>query len=401
MDMTRERRSEFVSMLRFFPLPLVLAALLTSCERPPQAAAPAPPPVPVTVSKPLSTEMVEWDEFIGRLAAPASVEIRARVSGYLEKIHFREGSDVKEGDLLITIDPRPYQAVVDRAQADVERAQVRSELARMEAKRAKGLIEAKAIAVEEIEQRNQALAEAEASLRSSRATLQTAMLDLEFTQLKSPITGRIGQALVTEGNLVSGGSNNSNATLLTTILSMDPIHCYMDVDEQSALKYRELRRQGKRASALDQEIVAEMALANEQGFPHKGVIDFVDNRLDPSAGVIRSRAVFANPGGAMAPGFFARVRIPGSGKYSALLVSDNAVGSDQGKPFLFVVGADNAVKQTPVELGPLHEGLRVVKSGISKDDRVIVDGVSLVRNGARVDVKAEVEMKAAIEPSTK
>ncbi len=345
--------------------------------------------------------MVEWDEFIGRLAAPASVEIRARVSGYLEKIHFREGSDVKEGDLLITIDPRPYQAVVDRAQADVERAQVRSELARMEAKRAKGLIEAKAIAVEEIEQRNQALAEAEASLRSSRATLQTAMLDLEFTQLKSPITGRIGQALVTEGNLVSGGSNNSNATLLTTILSMDPIHCYMDVDEQSALKYRELRRQGKRASALDQEIVAEMALANEQGFPHKGVIDFVDNRLDPSAGVIRSRAVFANPGGAMAPGFFARVRIPGSGKYSALLVSDNAVGSDQGKPFLFVVGADNAVKQTPVELGPLHEGLRVVKSGISKDDRVIVDGVSLVRNGARVDVKTEVEMKAAIEPSTK
>lgn len=388
-------------MLRLFPLPLVLAALLISCERPPQAAAPAPPPVPVTVSKPLSTEMVEWDEFIGRLAAPASVEIRARVSGYLEKIHFREGSDVKEGDLLITIDPRPYQAVVDRAQADVERAQVRSELARMEAKRAKGLIEAKAIAVEEIEQRNQALAEAEASLRSSRATLQTATLDLEFTQLKSPITGRIGQALVTEGNLVSGGSNNSNATLLTTILSMDPIHCYMDVDEQSALKYRELRRQGKRASALDQEIVAEMALANEQGFPHKGVIDFVDNRLDPSAGVIRSRAVFANPGGAMAPGFFARVRIPGSGKYSALLVSDNAVGSDQGKPFLFVVGADNAVKQTPVELGPLHEGLRVVKSGISKDDRVIVDGVSLVRNGARVDVKAEVEMKAAIEPSTK
>ena len=381
-------------MFRLFPL-LLFVWVLNSCERPPQAPAPASPPSPVTVSKPLSTEMVEWDEFIGRLAAPASVEIRARVSGYLEKIHFKEGSDVKAGDLLITIDPRPYQAVVDRTQADFERAQVHVELARMEAKRAKALIESKAIAVEEIEQRNQALAEAEAGLRSARATLETATLDLEFTQLKSPITGRVGQAMVTEGNLVSGGSNNSNATVLTNIVSVDPIHCYLDVDEQSALKYRELRRLGKRASALDQEIVAEMGLANEQGFPHKGVIDFVDNQLDPSTGVIRSRALFANPGGAMAPGFFARVRIPGSGKYGALLVRDNAIGSDQGKPFLFVVGADKVVKQVPVEIGPLHAGLRVVKSGITKDDLVIVDGVALARNGVRVDVKSEIPMSFA------
>ncbi len=387
-------------MFRLFPL-LLFVWVLNSCERPPQAPAPASPPSPVTVSRPLGIEMVEWDEFIGRLEAPASVEIRARVSGYLEKIHFKEGSDVKAGDLLITIDPRPYQAVVDRAQADSERAQVHVELARMESKRAKALIESKAIAVEEIEQRNQALAEAEAGLRSARATLETATLDLEFTQLKSPITGRVGQALVTEGNLVSGGSNNSNATVLTNIVSVDPIHCYLDVDEQSALKYRELRRLGKRASALDQEIVAEMGLANEQGFPHKGVIDFVDNRLDPSTGVIRSRALFANPGGAMAPGFFARVRIPGSGKYAALLVRDNAVGSDQGKPFLFVVGADKIVKQVPVEIGPLHAGLRVVKSGITKDDLVIVDGVALARNGVRVDVKSEIPMSLVTTPVSK
>lgn len=387
-------------MLRLFPL-LLFVWMLNSCERPPQAPAPASPPSPVTVSRPLGIEMVEWDEFIGRLEAPASVEIRARVSGYLEKIHFKEGSDVKAGDLLITIDPRPYKAVVDRAQADFERAQVHVELARMESKRAKALIESKAIAVEEIEQRHQALAEAEAGLRSARATLETATLDLEFTQLKSPITGRVGQALVTEGNLVSGGSNNSNATVLTTIVSVDPIHCYLDVDEQSALKYRELRRLGKRASALDQEIVAEMGLANEQGFPHKGVIDFVDNRLDPSTGVIRSRALFANPGGAMAPGFFARVRIPGSGKYAALLVRDNAVGSDQGKPFLFIVGADKIVKQVPVEIGPLHAGLRVVKSGITKDDLVIVDGVALARNGVRVDVKSEIPMSLATTPAAK
>ena len=387
-------------MFRLFPL-LLFVWVLNSCERPPQAPAPASPPSPVTVSRPLGIEMVEWDEFIGRLEAPASVEIRARVSGYLEKIHFKEGSDVKAGDLLITIDPRPYQAVVDRAQADFERAQVHVELARMESKRAKALIESKAIAVEEIEQRHQALAEAEAGLRSARATLETATLDLEFTQLKSPITGRVGQALVTEGNLVSGGSNNSNATVLTNIVSVDPIHCYLDVDEQSALKYRELRRLGKRASALDQEIVAEMGLANEQGFPHKGVIDFVDNRLDPSTGVIRSRALFANPGGAMAPGFFARVRIPGSGKYAALLVRDNAVGSDQGKPFLFVVGADKIVKQVPVEIGPLHAGLRVVKSGITKDDLVIVDGVALARNGVRVDVKSEIPMSLVTTPVSK
>lgn len=378
----------------------LLMAALVSCERAQNSAPPPAPPAPVTVARPVSASLVEWDEFIGRLSAPESVEVRARVSGYLEKIHFREGTDVKAGDLLFTIDPRPYQAVVDRAQAEVERAQVRLELAKAESKRAKNLMESKAIAVEEIEQRNQALAEAEASLRSARASLDTATLDLQFTQLRSPISGRTGHALVTVGNLVSGGSgSNSNATILTTIVSVDPIHCYMDVDEQSALKYRELRRLGQRASALDQEIPAEMALANEQGYPHKGVIDFVDNRLDPGTGVIRSRAVFPNPGGLMAPGFFARVRIPGSGKYQALLVQDNALGSDQGKPFLFVVGDGEVVKQVPVETGPLHDGLRVVKTGIKDGERVIIDGMALVRNGSKVTVKEEKPMRVEAAPS--
>lgn len=385
-------------MYRLITLSLVLATL-SSCERAQQKTNAAPPPAPVTVAKALSTELTEWDEFIGRLAAPEAVEIRARVSGYLAEIHFREGSDVKAGDLLFTIDRRPYQAVVDRTQADVERAQVRLELAKMEARRAKALIESKAIAVEEIDQRNQALAEAEASLRSSRATEAQARLDLEFTELRSPISGRIGNVLITKGNLINGGTNNSNASVLTTIVSVDPIHCYLDVDEQSALKYRELRRLGMRASALDEKIPAEMALANEQGYPHKGHIDFVDNRLDPGTGVIRSRALFPNPGGLMAPGFFARVRIPGSGKYSGLLVQDNAIGSDQGKPFLFIVGQDNAVKQVPVELGPMHEGMRVVKSGITKDDRIIVNGMALVRNGTQVQVKEEKEMKTAMLPA--
>lgn len=382
-------------MQRLLALSLVLAAL-SSCERAQQTSNAAAAPAPVTVAKPVSAELVEWDEFIGRLDAPDSVEIRARVSGYLDKIHFREGSDVKAGDLLFTIDPRPYQVVVDRANADLERAEVRVKLATMEAKRATELAESKAIAAEEIDQRNQALAEAEASLRSARATLEEAKLDLEFTQLRSPITGRIGNLLVTQGNLVSGGSNVSNATVLTRIVSVDPIHCYLDVDEQSALKYRELRRLGQRASALDEQIPAEMALANEQGYPHKGVIDFVDNRLDPGTGVIRSRALFPNPGGLMAPGFFARVRIPGSGKYSGLLVHDQAIGSDQGKPFVFVVGADKKVKQVPVEIGPLHDGLRVIKTGVEKEDRIVVEGMALVRNGADVDVKEERAMKTAM-----
>ncbi len=381
-------------MQRFLAFSLALFAL-SSCERAQQKANVTPPPPPVTVAKPLSTELIEWDEFIGRLDAPESVEIRARVSGYLDKIHFREGSDVKAGDLLFTIDRRPYQAVADRTQADVERAQVRLELAKMEAKRAKGLLESKAIAVEEIDQRNQALAEAEASLRSARATHVQAELDLEFTELKSPITGRIGDVLITQGNLINGGTNNSNATVLTTIVSVDPIHCYLDVDEQSALKYRDLRRLGQRASALDEQIPAEMALANEQGYPHKGVIDFVDNRLDPGTGVIRSRALFPNPGGLMAPGFFARVRIPGSGKYTGLLVHDNAIGSDQGKPFVFVAGQDDVIKQVPVETGPMHDGLRVVKTGITKEDRVVVDGMSLVRNGTKVNIKEERPMQSA------
>lgn len=381
-------------MSRLILLCLALG-VLAQCERPPKGAAPAAPPPPVTVAKPLTTDLVEWDEFIGRLMAPKSVEIRSRVSGYLEKIHFREGSDVKEGDLLFTIDRRPYQAVVDGAQADVERSQVRVELAKMEAKRAKTLSEARAIAVEEIEQRNQALAEAEANFRSANATLQTAKLDLEFTELKAPITGRISYALVTEGNLISGGSNNSNATVLTTIVSLDPIHCYMDVDEQSSLKYRDLLRQGKRASALNEEIPAEMTLANETGYPHKGVIDFVDNQLDPGTGVIRARAVFPNADHLMAPGFFARVRIPGSGKYTARLVKDDAVGSDQGQPFLFVLDANDTVRQVPVILGPLHEGLRIVKEGIQGDDRIIVNGMALVRAGTKVEVKAEVAMKPA------
>ena len=385
-------------MHRLLAFSLVLAAL-SSCQRAQQKSNAAPPPPPVTVSKAISTEITEWDEFIGRLAAPESVEIRARVSGYLAEIHFQEGSDVKAGDLLFTIDRRPYQAVVDRTQADVERAQVRLELAKMEAKRAKALIESKAIAVEEIDQRNQALAEAEASLRSARATDAQARLDLEFTELRSPISGRIGNVLITQGNLIQGGTNNSNASVLTTIVSVDPIHCYIDVDEQSALKYRELRRLGQRASALDEQIPAEMALANEEGYPHKGVIDFVDNRLDPGTGVIRSRALFPNPGGLMAPGFFARVRIPGSGKYSGLLVQDNAIGSDQGKPFLFVVGQDDLVKQVPVELGPMHEGMRVVKTGITKEDRIIVNGMALVRNGTKVQVKEEKEMKTAMVPA--
>lgn len=388
-------------MQRLLAFSLVLATL-SSCERAQQKTNATPPPPPVTVAKPLSTELVEWDEFIGRLDAPESVEIRARVSGYLEKIHFREGSDVKAGDLLFTIDPRPYQAVVDRAQADAERAEVRVELSKMEAKRAKGLIESKAIAIEEIEQRNQALADAEAGLRSARATLEEARLNLEFTQLKSPITGRIGDVLITQGNLINGGSNNSNATVLTTVVSVDPIHCYLDVDEQSALKYRELRRLGERASALDEQIPAEMALASEQGYPHKGVIDFVDNRLDPGTGVIRSRALFPNPGGLMAPGFFARVRIPGSGKYTALLVHDNAVGSDQGEPFLFVVGADDVVKQVPVTIGPMHEGLRIVKTGVTKEERIVVNGMALVRPGMKVNVKEEIEMKPVLaQPATK
>jgi RND family efflux transporter MFP subunit len=379
-------------MNRIFPV-LALAGggifLIASCKPPGSVAAAAPPtPVSVTVATPVQKHLIEWDEFVGRLASPKTVELRARVSGYLDSVHFKEGSEVKEGDLLFTIDPRPYRAIADRAKAEFERATTHAELAASEAERAQGLVASKAISAEDFEQKVKTKSEALSSVRGAEAALAAANLDLEFTEVRAPIGGRISDARVREGNLVIGG-NTDKATPLTTIVILDPIYCYMDVDERSSLKYRKLYREGKRDSALFGEVRAEMGLANEDGFPHVGVVDFVDNEISPETGTIRSRAVFPNKDRLMSPGYFARVRVPGSGEYDGLLVRDSAIGSDQGRPYVYVVDADNVAHYRSVVTGPLEDGLRVVKEGLKPGEPIVVNGFMAVKNGAKVTPEKE------------
>jgi multidrug efflux system membrane fusion protein len=363
---------------------LFAAAGGSGCRR-----AAAPPPVPpvatVSVRQPVTREVVEWDEFPGRLEAVEAVEIRARVTGYLQSVHFRDGSDVKKGDLLFVIDPRPYQAELAREQAHVRQAETRFELTSNDLVRAERLLKSKAISEEEADMRNKARREAEAALQSARAALEIAALNVAYTQIHAPINGRIGRKRITEGNLVNG--NQGQSTLLTTIVSLDPIYCYVDADEQSVLKYQQLAREGKRVSARDAQIGCELGLANEEGFPHQGTIDFVDNQVDPATGTLRARGVFPNPERSLVPGFFARLRVHGSGKYPALLIPDEALGSDQGNKFVLVVNAQEVIEYRPVKTGPLSDGLRVVREGIQATDWVVVNGLMSVRPGAKV--KAE------------
>lgn len=383
--------------------PLLAGALLTllvfpACRKTPAAAgAPAPAAAKVTVAKPIPQRLTEWDEFTGRLSAVASVDVRARVSGYLESTHFTEGRDVKAGDLLFVIDPRRYRAEVARAQAELERANAAFELATAEGERAQLLRKREAISAEEADVKAKGRLGAAAALAAAQAQLDQAKLELEWTRVTAPISGRVGRKLITEGNLVTGGSKDAN--VLTTIVQLDPIYCYFDVDERSALKYRELARTGQRESALYHAIPAEMGLANQAGFPHRGKIDFVDTEISATTGSIKARGVFPNPDRLMSPGFFARVRIPGSGDYDALLVRDAAIGSDQGRPFVYVVGADGKVALRPVVTGGLEQGLRIVREGLAAGDRVVVNGLMAVRPGAVVAAE-ETEMKLPAKAAT-
>ena len=375
-------RARMKSLRPILVLACLAAAVLAGCK--PPATPPAKPaPAAVSVALPLPRTVNEWDEFTGRLVSPETVEVRARVSGYVEQVHFKEGGDVKQGDRLYTLDQRPFQAVVDRAKAELGAARARAELAAGEAKRAESLAATKAISTDTFETRVKSATEANESVRSAEAAVKVAELDLEFTEVRAPISGRISNARVTAGNLVSGG-NSAGTTVLTTIVSLDPMQCYLLVDEASALRYRQLYREGRRASALFEKIPAEMALGNETGFPRQGHVDFVDNELDPATGTIRVRAVFPNADKLMAPGFFARVRIPGNGEYAAVLVRDSALGSDQGRPYVLVADAQDTATYRPVKLGPLLDGLRVVREGLAETDRVIVSGLMTARPGQPV-----------------
>jgi len=338
----------------------------------------------------------DWDDFTGRLEAVESVEVRPRVSGYIDKVAYVEGKSVKQGDLLFVIDPRPYKADHDRAAADLARLLTARDLSTTELQRVQKLQASGAVSQEELDERGSSLAQAEANVAGARAALETAALNLGFTRVTSPIDGRVGRAEVTRGNLVTGGNNGG--TVLTTLVSVDPIYMYFDADEEAYLRYNQLAREGLRPSSRDAENPVQLGLANEEGWPHLGLMDFVDNQLNPTTGTIRARAVFDNKEGYFTPGMFARIRLLGSGEYEALLIEDRAVGTDQSQKFVFVVGADNKVEYRAVKLGRLVDGLRVVRDGVKAGETIIVNGLQRVRPGAPVTPTLET-MGAAAAPA--
>jgi multidrug efflux system membrane fusion protein len=359
---------------------LTLITFSTGCST--NTAAQQGPPLPpqVTVAHVLSREVTEWDEFTGRLQAVDTVDVRPRVSGYVAAVRFEEGAIVRRGDLLFQIDPRPFEAEVDRLRAELARARATAQRAESELRRANRLSAENAIASEERDRRASFAQESSAQTAAVEAALRAAELNLEFTQVTSPIEGRVGRAIVTEGNLVSSGPGE--ATLLTTVVSLDPVYAYFDADEQTFLKYTAGGRDPRRARPSDFPI--RMALANDDGFPRQGRLDFLDNQIDGATGTIRGRAVFRNTNGLLTPGLFVRIRLAGTGSYHGLLIQDRAVGTDLSKKFVYVVGPNHEIEYRTVTLGPMVDGLRVVRSGLAAGEPIVINGLQRVRPGAQV-----------------
>jgi RND family efflux transporter MFP subunit len=362
-------------------IPLFSALGLVSCGEAPKPAA-APPPPAVTVAKPVVRSVVDKDEYVGRFVAVDSVEVRARVSGYLEKIHFVDGQQVKQGDLLFTIDRRPFQTTLDQTRANL--AQVRANLAFAESdlNRASQLVRDRTITEQTFEQRTQAKRVAEAAVAASEASVRQAELDIQFTELRAPVAGHIGDRRVSPGNLVTGGTGG-NTTMLASIVSTDPIRFEFTFDEASYLRYTRLGESRDMANRRTR-IPVGLKLLDEAGFPHQGAMDFVDNVIDRSSGTIRGRALFTNPEGLFTPGMFGRVQLPGSPAYDAVLVPDAAIGSEQARKYVLVVDAEDVARQKYVTLGQLVDNLRVIKEGLGPDDRVVVNGIARVRPGSKV-----------------
>lgn len=378
---------------RLMVLAVVATAALSACARTAAQAA-APPPPQVTAAEVISRDLTEWDEFTGRLEAVNTVAVRPRVSGYVAAVRFEEGAIVSRGDLLFVIDARPFQAEVDRLRAELLRARATIQRATSELQRAERLTTENAISHEELDRRSAFAQESAAQASAVEATLRAAELNLEFTRVTAPISGRVGRAIVTEGNLVSTGPGE--ATLLTTVVSLDPIYASFDADEQTFLRYGDLARAGKRASARQSGLPIQMALAGDDAFPREGKMDFLDNQMDPTTGTIGARAVFRNADLSLTPGLFIRVRLAGTARYRGLLIQDRAVGTDLDKRFVFVVSAASEIEHRVVTLGPIVDGLRVVRTGLKPGDVVVVNGLQRVRPGVKVDVTA-VPMEATAD----
>ena len=352
---------------------LLFAVLLAACSKPagPDASqSAAPPPADVSVAQVVSREITEWDEFIGRVEAKETIELRPRVGGYLKAVHFEEGGPVKKGQLLFSIDDREYRAAVETAAANVARAQTRVELASGELARSNKLLAARAVSQEEFATRKGELAQANADVRTAKAQHTQANLNLEFTRIESPIDGRVGLAMQRPGNLLAPGTS-----MLGTVVSLDPMYVYFEGDERTYLKYQDMARAGERPGSRESRNPVRMGLANEQGYPHEGYMDMVDNQLNPQTGSIRARAVFDNKDGVFTPGLFARIQLLGSGKRQAMLIHDQAVLTDQDRKYVFVVGPKGEAIRKDIVLGASVEGLRIVDSGLAGSEQVVVNGM--------------------------
>ena len=355
----------------------LIAVGLAGCGQGQPQQGGGPPPPQVTVAKPVQKTVTDQDEYVGRFVAVDSVEIRARVSGYLDRIHFTDGQMIKQGDPLFTIDKRPLQNTLEQAKSTLGQARANLAFAESDLQRASQLVRDSTITQQAFDQRTQAKRVAEASVAAQEAAVAQATLDLEFADLRAPVTGRIGDRRVSPGNLVTGGTGG-NTTLLATIVSIDPIRFEFTFDEASYLRYERASKGGKDVTGREGSVTVSLKLIDEKTFDHQGRMDFVDNAIDRATGTIRGRAAFSNPNGVFTPGMFGRIQVPGSEPYTALLVPDVAIGSDQARKFVYVIGPNNAAVQKYVTLGQVVGPLRVIKDGLTAEDRVVVNGMARI-----------------------
>lgn len=338
----------------------------------------------MTVSRPIERAVIQWDEYAGNLSSPDMSNVSARVSGLIERAPFQEGTIVHQRDLLFEIDPRPFQADLESKRAAVEQAQAQADQAAVHLRRYAEVRGTKAISAEDYDTAKASNDEAQALLAAAKANLAIAELNLQWTRVTAPITGRVSRKYVQEGNLIAGGSSSGQATLLTTIVSIDPIYCYVQVPETAALRYQKLALDEKGADIAHAHIPCYLQLNGEIGFSHPGAIDFIDNQVDTGTGTVMIRGVFANANSLLTPGMFARMRVPGSGRYTALLIPDAAVQADQNERYVLVVGNDDVAQRRPVVLGPTFGNLReILGASLTPADRVVVDGVQFARAGAK------------------